>query len=312
MAPEGDAVELPAPTGWTKKIIPKRGSTPNRGDIVFISPTGEEIKTKKQLEQYLKSHPGEPAASEFSWAKVDTPRRSARLSEKSKAVEAPAKESPVKKPKRSSSTKKPANEKSNVVDGNEVTAEEEESVNVATPDTNEIMEGEAATGKALPEKPDAENAEKTEKKDSTEPTIDTNTDKANSDVKESDYVTTHSAAADTKDEESNKAPEQQVVAGVEIDDAKKTSGGEWDQALEVLAGTTNVKPKETTPEAPSAHNDESSDAIRSEKGISMETITPPQSNAAASNEDVSKDKQSVVNAEDNKDPALQYPPATGS
>lgn len=55
------------------------------GKVVFIAPTGEEITSKRQLSQYLKSHPGNPAPSKFDWSTGDTPRRSARISEKIKA-----------------------------------------------------------------------------------------------------------------------------------------------------------------------------------------------------------------------------------
>ena len=37
------------------QFTPKKGSIPQRNDV-FVSPTGEEIKSKTQLEQYLKSH----------------------------------------------------------------------------------------------------------------------------------------------------------------------------------------------------------------------------------------------------------------
>jgi hypothetical protein len=48
---------------------PRKSGTPRRNEIVFVSPTGEEIKTRRQLEQYLKSHPGGPSTSEFDWSK---------------------------------------------------------------------------------------------------------------------------------------------------------------------------------------------------------------------------------------------------
>ena len=51
------------------QFAPKKSGTPQRNDVVFVSPTGEEIKSKRQLEQYLKSHPGGPSASEFVWSK---------------------------------------------------------------------------------------------------------------------------------------------------------------------------------------------------------------------------------------------------
>ncbi|XP_042402025.1 methyl-CpG-binding domain-containing protein 11-like isoform X1 [Zingiber officinale] len=99
------AVELTAPAGWTKKFMPSEGGTPRRNEIVFISPTGEEIKNKRQLQQYLKAHAGGPPSSEFDWRTGDTPRRSARIREKTKAVETPEDEKPKKRERKSSSMK---------------------------------------------------------------------------------------------------------------------------------------------------------------------------------------------------------------
>ncbi|KAL3518635.1 hypothetical protein ACH5RR_021224 [Cinchona calisaya] len=110
--------QLPAPAGWTKKCIPK----PRKNEIVFISPTGEEIKSKKQLEQYLKSHPGGPYSSEFDWGTGDTPRRSARLSGKLKATDYPGSETLKKKQKTTS--KKPEKDKTNEADAEMVTEEQ--------------------------------------------------------------------------------------------------------------------------------------------------------------------------------------------
>ncbi|KAF3683140.1 Methyl-CpG-binding domain-containing protein 11 [Capsicum annuum] len=93
-------------------FTPKQGSTPKKNEVVFITPTGEEVKNRKQLEQYLKSHPGNPAISEFDWSTGETPRRSARISEKAKAMRpASLLESPKKKRRTSSGTKKDSKEK---------------------------------------------------------------------------------------------------------------------------------------------------------------------------------------------------------
>uniref|UniRef100_A0A0D3CAG4 MBD domain-containing protein n=1 Tax=Brassica oleracea var. oleracea TaxID=109376 RepID=A0A0D3CAG4_BRAOL len=54
------SIELPAPTSWKKLFYPKRAGTPRKTEIVFMAPTGEEISSRKQLEQYLKAHPGNP------------------------------------------------------------------------------------------------------------------------------------------------------------------------------------------------------------------------------------------------------------
>lgn len=143
--------------------------SPRRNEIVFISPTGEEIKSKRQLQQYLKTHPGGPSSSEFDWGtgtflppyvfKVpvdvyscvacthknlawknqfvlpslhdlcagDTPRRSARIREKAKAVETPEDEKP-KKRERKSSSKKGAKEKKDGGDAADGTSEMKEDV----------------------------------------------------------------------------------------------------------------------------------------------------------------------------------------
>ncbi|KAK4369968.1 hypothetical protein RND71_009443 [Anisodus tanguticus] len=68
-------------------FLPKTGGTPKRNEIVFTAPTGEEITTKKGLQQYLKSHPGGPAITEFDWGTGETSRRSSRISGKAKAAE---------------------------------------------------------------------------------------------------------------------------------------------------------------------------------------------------------------------------------
>lgn len=98
-------VDLSAPQGWKKTVLPKKSGTPRRNAIVFISPTGEEIKSKRQLDLYLKSHPGGPSISEFDWSTGETPRRSRRLSEKSKETESPESERPSKRQNKSSSEK---------------------------------------------------------------------------------------------------------------------------------------------------------------------------------------------------------------
>ncbi|XP_008813795.1 methyl-CpG-binding domain-containing protein 11-like [Phoenix dactylifera] len=104
-AEEVVSVELPAPPGWRKKFMLKKGGTPHRNEIVFISPTGEEVKNKRQLDIYLRSHAGNPSSSEFDWGTGDTPRRSARISEKAKATATPEGEKPKKRERKSSSKK---------------------------------------------------------------------------------------------------------------------------------------------------------------------------------------------------------------
>ncbi|KAK4440556.1 Methyl-CpG-binding domain-containing protein 11 [Sesamum alatum] len=240
------SIELPAPAGWIKKFTPKKGSTPQRNDIVFVSPTGEEIKNKRQLEQYLKSHPGGPAALEFDWGTGDTPRRSARLSEKSKAVEAPASQSPKKKP-RKSSAKKGANEKSHAdaegeaTDDKDAAAEETKgSAEASTADAKDVGDGEVVTEEGLPEKLNVEAVEKEKEIEAVpgEPSVvglpkDANTENANANVEETANATT--AAGDAKLEESKEASSDVPVA--KIDETKEASS-------EVPDTTNNEPPKD--------------------------------------------------------------------
>ncbi|KAJ8562299.1 hypothetical protein K7X08_011590 [Anisodus acutangulus] len=93
-------VVISSPVG---AFLPKTGWTPKRNEIVFTAPTGEEITTKKQLQQYLKSHPGGPAITEFDWGTGETPRRSTRISGKAMAVESAP---PAKRSRKSSASKK--------------------------------------------------------------------------------------------------------------------------------------------------------------------------------------------------------------
>ncbi|KMZ62198.1 hypothetical protein ZOSMA_486G00160 [Zostera marina] len=117
-------VDLPAPAGWKKKFLPKTSGTPKKSEIIFVSPTGEEMKNKKQLDQYLKAHPGSPSSSEFDWGTGDTPRRSERISKRAKAVEIVEEELPKKKGKRSITKRRPMEKKNAVEEKAELVQEE--------------------------------------------------------------------------------------------------------------------------------------------------------------------------------------------
>ncbi|CAL4934976.1 unnamed protein product [Urochloa decumbens] len=171
---EASVTELPAPSGWTKKLAPIRGG---KFEVIFVSPTGEEIKSKRQLTQYLKAHPGGPASSEFDWGTSDTPRRSARLSEKVKATESPESEKTPKRGRSSSKRgKKEKKEDADAVDANETVdrgtlegtdvemkdaenAEEEKKEEAPSEDAPEKTEG---GEEKKEEAPGADAAEKTE------------------------------------------------------------------------------------------------------------------------------------------------------
>ncbi|XP_019437511.1 PREDICTED: methyl-CpG-binding domain-containing protein 11-like isoform X2 [Lupinus angustifolius] len=152
------SLELPAPSGWKKKFSPKKPGTPKKNEIVFTTPTGEEISNKKQLEQYLKANPGGPPASEFDWGTGETPRRSARISEKAKAAPPPESEPLTKRGKRSSASKKETSEE-----------EKEEAKDVQMQDADDskvdkYIEEEKNTGK---ENQDEKRVEDTDVKEST-------------------------------------------------------------------------------------------------------------------------------------------------
>eukprot|EP00249_Psilotum_nudum_P019193 c27135_g1_i1 orf=354-1322(+) len=111
-SPEKVFVECPAPEGWKKKLVPvKSRGTPRRREVIFVAPDGEEIKTRKHLERYLKGHPGGPPLTEFDWSSGETPRRSARLSSKRKpSEESPEGGSGGKRSKRKVSKEEPPKE----------------------------------------------------------------------------------------------------------------------------------------------------------------------------------------------------------
>ncbi|KAH0458433.1 hypothetical protein IEQ34_013748 [Dendrobium chrysotoxum] len=130
--------------GSLSKFTPKQGGTPKRNEIVFISPTGEEIKNRRQLDQYLRSHPGGPPSSEFDWGTGDTPRRSARISEKVKTPEA-------EKPKRpgSSGSQKSTKRKKNIEDdGHKVEGEGSSSLKGTKRKKSTENDGRKAEGEA--------------------------------------------------------------------------------------------------------------------------------------------------------------------
>ncbi|MCD7464137.1 hypothetical protein HAX54_052182 [Datura stramonium] len=103
-------VELPAPPSWKKLSMLKKGVRAKKNEVVFVAPTGEEIRNRRQLEKYLKAHDGNPGISEFDWTTGVAPRRSARISEKVKAMPPPAVLEPTKKRRRASSATKKGTE----------------------------------------------------------------------------------------------------------------------------------------------------------------------------------------------------------
>ncbi|XP_009763448.1 uncharacterized protein LOC107825921 [Nicotiana tabacum] len=136
-------LELPAPSSWKKLVMPKRGGKVKKNEVVFVAPTGEEIRNRKQLVQYLKTHDGNPGVSEFDWSTIENRRRSARISEKVKAMPPTAVVEPTKKRRRTTSATKKDEEMevSNVekenLDKKEMEFSREEEENVVEADMEE-------------------------------------------------------------------------------------------------------------------------------------------------------------------------------
>lgn len=101
------------------QFLPKLDGITKKKEIIFLAPTGEEINGKRQLHQYLKSHPGNPASSEFDWGTGETPRKSARISERVKAAPLPRIEWPKKRTRKLAVSKKDDKEADVVLDGSE-------------------------------------------------------------------------------------------------------------------------------------------------------------------------------------------------
>ncbi|KAL0908845.1 hypothetical protein M5K25_023356 [Dendrobium thyrsiflorum] len=115
------------------QFIPKDGA-PKRNAVSFISPTGEEIKNRKHLDRFLRSHPGGPSPAEFDWGYGDTPRRSVRIREKVKASESLEDDQPNKRQRKLNSSSK-GKRKTNSEDTEEDIDEAPESEN---PDTQAV------------------------------------------------------------------------------------------------------------------------------------------------------------------------------
>ncbi|TKY64566.1 Methyl-CpG-binding domain-containing protein 10 [Spatholobus suberectus] len=150
------SVELSAPPAWKKLFFPKKVGTPRKSEIVFIAPTGEEITSKKQLEQYLKGHPGNPAISEFDWGTGETPRRSARISEKVKSTPPAETEPPKKRSRKSSGSKKDNKETEPAAEESKPDPDETDNNNETKTDTEEIKNSNSEVENAIAEKPEGE------------------------------------------------------------------------------------------------------------------------------------------------------------
>ncbi|KAL4291917.1 hypothetical protein GQ457_14G005440 [Hibiscus cannabinus] len=190
------SVELPAPASWKKMFFPKKVGSPRKTEIVFIAPTGEEISTRRQLEQYLKSHPGNPPVTEFDWGTGETPRRSSRISEKAKATPTPEKEPPKKRGRKSLSAKK--EEKETEANPEKAEGEKESVKEDAQAAEKETAEVEKEKEKDTSIETQVHDADKTEVADQTEHT-DAKMEEAGQEEAVKDIKVPETAEADKKD-----------------------------------------------------------------------------------------------------------------
>ncbi|KAI4329340.1 hypothetical protein L6164_021614 [Bauhinia variegata] len=256
------SVELPAPTSWKKLFYPKKVGTPRKSEIVFITPTGEEISTRKQLEQYLKAHSGNPAISEFDWGTGETPRRSARISEKAKSTPPPVNEPPKKRSRKSSGSKKDYKETES--------ASEESKAKSAAEEPKAVEEIEMQDADA-PKKEDAEDEkggdtcgerqlENGDKTKQTEQTKKPDVATGETDVKDTDINKTRGGEGEniiTEKPQDEEPQKQEVALG---EKSKEKMAGE---ALNHVV-TENIKdglPTESEKENGSADKQVKSDAI---------------------------------------------------
>ncbi|XP_027369090.1 methyl-CpG-binding domain-containing protein 11-like [Abrus precatorius] len=235
---EAVSLELPAPPGWKKKFFPKKSGTPKKNEIVFTAPTGEEINNRKQLEQYLKSNPGGPAISEFDWGTGETPRRSARISEKAKAAPPPESEPPKKRGKKSSASKKDTSQE-----------EKEETKEVQMQDADETKDDKDLVQEknVVKENQDEKRVEDTDVKESPQPGENTNI---------------------SNDEEKFKTADGELHASVEKFDDKRIEGSEVVQnKYEEKIGQPL---EETKKDGGSAEAEKSETAPAAEKKVEVE------------------------------------------
>ncbi|KAK8581252.1 hypothetical protein V6N12_071483 [Hibiscus sabdariffa] len=240
------SVELPAPASWKKMFFPKKVGSPRKTEIMFIAPTGEEINNRKQLEQYLKSHPGNPPIEEFDWGTGETPRRSARISEKAKATPTPEKEPPKKRGRKSSSAKKEHEE-------TEVVSEKTEGEKESGKEDAQITEQETTeseNGKGTSTENQVDNGGKTEVTEQTGHT-DVKMDEAEQEVDKD--VQIPEIAEDDKKEETEiengsclkHSEKPETVTGEANGEISVTEGETKEkQVVEEVAGKCNVEVEE--------------------------------------------------------------------
>ncbi|XP_071700836.1 uncharacterized protein [Rutidosis leptorrhynchoides] len=255
------------------KFLPKKTGTPKKNEIVFTAPTGEEITTRKQLDQYLKAHPGGPKLSEFDWGTGETPRRSSRIVEKVKLAPPPETEpEPVKKRARSSSKKKQKEEEEEPQPPQPEETPEKEN------NTEKDVEMHDAEKTEAPEKTIAEDNQKEEEKDKNAPEEKAEKDGTSEIPLSEEDAKPVSEVADvneTKDDNKGETFVDQDKAEIVVDisETKDNNKGETHVAqdedkAEIVGGTgTTEVAKEVMPDV--------HDQDKAENDGGNATVTPP-------------------------------------
>ncbi|KAK3219380.1 hypothetical protein Dsin_013350 [Dipteronia sinensis] len=250
------SVELPAPTAWKKMYFPKKVGTPRKSEIMFIAPTGEEINNRKQLEQYLKSHPGNPAISEFDWGTGETPRRSSRISEKVKATPTPEKE-PLKKKGRRSSLGRKDNKETEAA-----SAKPEDEKEIQMKDAHVTEKGNAEENKTEGQ------ADETKNKDANMEETGPEEVKKNTEIQDAAEETKNDAAGDKENET---AAEVSKTADEVAQNEKEKAGDCVEKVQENGSGENKQdNPDTVTKEAKGAANDEKLNVQVEEKGKAID------------------------------------------
>lgn len=197
------------------QFFPKKGGTPRKSEIVFTAPTGEEIHNQRQLQQYLKAHPSGPPSSEFDWGTGETPRRSARISEKAKAASSPESEPGKKRRKKSSASKKDNSKE------NEATAEEETKTgDVQMEDVEKTEKEKAADGVEKAEKFEGEKTEEGTEKNEPEVIKEVAKENQNENKDAKSGEDTNMPDAETEKQDTNETTEGSEKASVEDAEVK--------------------------------------------------------------------------------------------
>ncbi|KAG4972637.1 hypothetical protein AAZX31_13G346400 [Glycine max] len=259
------SVELPAPSGWNKLFFPKKVGTPRKSEIVFIAPTGEEINTKKQLEQYLKAHPGNPVISEFDWGTGETPRRSARISEKVKSTPPADSDTPKKRARKSSGSKKDNKETESASEEGKAKSETEDPKAAEEEEDNEGNND--SGGKQL------ENGDKTEQ-------IDEKAKKSDVDMEETDLNDTNNKLENDSAEIKNShvKGENVITEKPEGEEAQKLEIEPAEKVAEEAADTEKSQGPLLTTELEKEENEEKTDTVILDANGGVEKENP---NAAA-------------------------------